>query len=144
MFYIHVMCAIILMFWLIHCFYSRFLQKQTMSLTCNMMLESCEGKLVSSTHACARHSQHALTVTAFKHSFQQTLPQPQQFLVRHAWCPALFAFMRPADNPSSRATGPMNETKRKDYTFRRRLNEKPSIIPGCSYWTHVSTPHYRT
>jgi len=24
-----------------------------------------------------------------------------------------------------------NEKKRKDYTFRRRFNEKPSIIPGC-------------
>jgi len=23
------------------------------------------------------------------------------------------------------------EKKRKDYTFRRQFNEKPSIIPGC-------------
>ena len=33
-----------------------------------------------STHAY--HSQHALTITAFTHSFQRTLPQPQQLLVR--------------------------------------------------------------
>jgi len=24
------------------------------------------------------------------------------------------------------------EKKRKDYTFRRQFNEKPSITPGCS------------
>jgi hypothetical protein len=26
---------------------------------------------------------------------------------------------------------PSKEKKRKDYTFRRQFNEKPSIIPGC-------------
>jgi len=38
------------------------------------------------------------------------------------------------------------EKKRKDYTFRRQLNEKPSIIPGCPgvssylpYWVRAST-----
>ena len=25
----------------------------------------------------------------------------------------------------------MTEKRKKDYTFRRQFNEKPSIIPGC-------------
>ncbi len=29
------------------------------------------------------------------------------------------------------------EKKRKDYTFRRQFNEKPSIIPGCPEAWHV-------
>ena len=28
------------------------------------------------------------------------------------------------------------EKKRKDYTFRRQFNEKPSIIPGCLGRSH--------
>ncbi len=37
----------------------------------------------------------------------------------------------------------MLEKKRKDYTFWRQLNEKPSIIPGCPCGHYATRVYFR-